>query len=106
MPGASATAIEPVTLLLHQPAGFEGNDEALLSLLNASTRWSEDSTEMRMIKKHFIRHSHHFPLPFEAAGLVAFTISGVSAHVSQNNLAPPGTSGRIGSRYRTSCRRA
>jgi 23S rRNA pseudouridine2604 synthase len=77
LPGASATAIEPVTLLLHQPAGFgnesESYDEALLSLLGASTRWSEDHSDIRMIRKHFIRHSHHFPLPFEAAGLVVFT---------------------------------
>ena len=38
LPGASATAIEPVTLLLHQPAGVESNEEALLSLLDASIR--------------------------------------------------------------------
>lgn len=73
LPGATATAIEPVTLLLHQPAGFAGDDATLLSLPGTSPRWSEDSTEMRMIKKHFIRHSHHFPLPPEAAGLVVFT---------------------------------
>lgn len=77
LPGAAATAIEPVTLLLHQPAGFEkesaGDDATLLSLPGTSTRWSEDSTEMRVIKKHFIRHSHHLPLPPEAAGLVVFT---------------------------------
>ncbi len=69
LPGASATAIEPVTLLLHQPA----NNEVLLPLLDASTRWAEDPFEIRMIKKHFIRHSPLFPLPSEAAGLVVFT---------------------------------
>jgi len=73
LPGATATAIEPVTLLLHQPAGVEENDEALSSLLDASPRWAEDPLEIRMLKKHFIRHTHLFPLPFEAAGLVVFT---------------------------------
>ena len=73
LPGATATAVEPVTLLLHQPADFEGDSEKLLSLLNASTRWSEDPAQLRMIRKHLVRHNHHFPLPPQAAGLVVFT---------------------------------
>jgi 23S rRNA pseudouridine2604 synthase len=73
LPGASATPIEPVTLLLHQPAEFVGNDEALLRLLTPATWWTDDPSGIRRLNGHFVRLSHNKILQPGASGMVVFT---------------------------------
>lgn len=73
LPGASATPIDPVTLLLHQPAGFVGNTDALLRLLTPETWWPEDPSGIRRLNGHFVRLSHIQLLQPGASGLVVFT---------------------------------
>lgn len=72
LPGASATPIDPVTLLLHQPAAV-GNDDERRLLLTPATRWSEDPSGIRRLNGHFVRLRHCQILQPDASGLVVFT---------------------------------
>lgn len=73
LPGASARPIDPMTLLLHQPADFAGDEEALRRQLTPRTRWTDDPSGIRTLKGHFVRLSHSIPLQRHASGLMAFT---------------------------------
>jgi len=73
LPGATATPNDPVTLLLHQPAEFVGDDEALARLLTPTTLWAEDRSGIRRLTGHFVRLSHGLPLQPGASGLVVLT---------------------------------
>src|SRR5438045_3525098 len=50
-PAASAAALEPVTLLLHKPAG--ANEAQALQLLGPGTRFAGDASGIRSVKRHF-----------------------------------------------------
>jgi len=71
--GASAKPIDPVTLLLHQPAEFVGDDEALLRLLTPATWWTDEPSGVRRLNGHFVRLSHNKILQPGASGMVVFT---------------------------------
>jgi len=71
LPNASPTPLEPVTLLLHQPAGVD-TDAARL-LVTPATQWSEDSSGIRVLKGHFARLTPATALDANASGLVVFT---------------------------------
>ncbi|WP_120996156.1 rRNA pseudouridine synthase [Stutzerimonas urumqiensis] len=73
LPGASPQPLEPVTLLLNQPAGALSGDEALRQLLRAETHWALDPLEQRVLKGHFVRLSGSVPLVAGASGLAVFT---------------------------------
>lgn len=70
-PGATAAAIEPVTLLLNKPAGM-GYEEALL-LLTPENRSSDDHSGIRTVKRHFSQLSPLLSLPGAASGLAVFS---------------------------------
>jgi len=74
-PQADLTQAEPVTLLLHKPAGqLAGkNDPPAPALFSADTLWAEDASGMRPLKKHFTQLSFCTPLETDASGLVVFT---------------------------------
>ena len=69
-PGASAVALEPVTLLLHQPAGA-GVEEALRMLTPAAHAGSQP--EARIERRHFAHLVPLLPLPVLASGLAVFS---------------------------------
>lgn len=74
-PDAKAEAIEPVTILLHKPAGldFEASDFALEQCLCAETHWPDDEAPAQMLKKHFVHLKALMPLETAACGLVIFS---------------------------------
>lgn len=69
-PGASAVALEPVTLLLHKPAGA-GDQEALRLLTPAAHAGSHP--DARIVRRHFAHLMPLLPLPALASGLAVFS---------------------------------
>ena len=60
-PGATLAALEPVTLLLHKPAGVSGDDA--LRLLVPAARAQDDPSGIRTVKRHFAQLAPLLPLP-------------------------------------------
>jgi 23S rRNA pseudouridine2604 synthase len=72
--GAGTANLEPVTLLLHKPAG--SNDNQALALLSPATHASNDDSGVRSVKRHFVRLAPLLPLPPQASGLAVFSQDG------------------------------
>lgn len=77
-PDARPDAIEPATLLLHKPAGVEAFDgtDAVASLVTPDTRWADDPSGVRLLRRHFHRLTPLVPLEREASGLMVLTQDG------------------------------
>ncbi|MCY1282393.1 23S rRNA pseudouridine synthase [compost metagenome] len=69
--GATPTPHEPVTLLLHLPAGSHPDGAAGLPSLDS--RWAEDRAELRPLRSHFSRLNTTLPLQAQAGGLLVLT---------------------------------
>jgi len=72
---ARLEAVEPATILLHKPAGFdaiEGTNPAA-ALVTPATRWADDLSEVRLLQRHFHRLTPLVPLDADASGLMVFT---------------------------------
>ncbi|NKE66266.1 RNA-binding protein [Ramlibacter sp. RBP-2] len=69
-PAATAVAVEPVTLLLHKPAGA-GDQEALRLLTPAAHAGS--APDVRIVRRHFAHLAPLLPLPALASGLAVFS---------------------------------
>ena len=77
-PEARLEATEPATLLLHKPPGFdaiEGRNPAS-SLVTPASRWADDASGLRVLKRHFIRLTPLVPLDVDASGLMVLTQDG------------------------------
>ena len=77
-PEARLEATEPATLLLHKPAGFdaiEGRNPAA-ALVMPATRWADDASGPRVLKRHFVRLTPLVPLDADASGLMVLTQDG------------------------------
>ena len=73
-PQAEPGRAEPVTLLLHKPAGLALDSVSPASgVFSAATLWNEDASGIRPLKKHFAQLSLCAPLEPSASGLVVFT---------------------------------
>jgi 23S rRNA pseudouridine2604 synthase len=72
--GATAANLEPVTLLLHKPAGLP--DDKAQALLAPATRATGDDSGVRTVKRHFTHLQALLPLPPQASGLVVFSQDG------------------------------
>ena len=70
-PGARAAALEPVTLLLHKPAGLAYADAQ--GLLAPAGRSQDDLSGIRSVKRHFAQLKPLMPLPAQASGLAVFS---------------------------------
>jgi 23S rRNA pseudouridine2604 synthase len=70
-PGASTAALEPVTLLLHKPAGIEYQDAT--RLLVPANRSSDDRSGIRTVRRHFAQLASLMPLPTPASGLAVYS---------------------------------
>lgn len=73
-PGASTAALEPVTLLLHKPAGVPY--EQVQDLLVPANRASGDPSAIRSVKRHFAHLEPLMPLPPPASGLAVYSQDG------------------------------
>lgn len=83
-PAATAIALEPVTLLLHQPAGA-GVPEALRLVTPAAHAGSQP--DMRIVQRHFAHLTPLLPLPALASGLAVFSQQrGVIRRLTQDAL--------------------
>src|SRR5215208_1868281 len=69
--GATAAALEPVTLLLNKPAGI-GYDEAHRMLVSQA-RSPDDRSGIRTVKRHFVQLTPLVPLPPAASGLAVYS---------------------------------
>jgi len=63
-----------MTLLLHKPAAAVTLDGA--SLIRAETRWDDDPSDLRNLRRHLARLSPLLPLEDSASGLQAYTQDG------------------------------
>lgn len=72
-PDATLVAVEPVTILFHQPPDVEMNADSIKQLLCADTRAPDDRSGIRLLKQHFVRLTQCLPLQMHASGLTVFT---------------------------------
>jgi 23S rRNA pseudouridine2604 synthase len=70
-PGAKLAQLEPVTLILHNPAGMTYDEGQNLLVPDARSR--DDLYAIRMIKRHFMQLTPLLPLPAPASGLAVFS---------------------------------
>ncbi len=70
-PGATAVALEPVTLLLHKPADV--TCEYAQALLVPEHRWPGDGSGIRPVQRHFLQLTSLLPLPAQASGLAVYS---------------------------------
>lgn len=70
-PNATLDALEPVTLLLHKPAGASDGDA--LRLLAPGKHAPADHSGIRPVKRHFLQLAPLMPLPAQASGLAVFS---------------------------------
>lgn len=73
-PGATTAALEPVTLLLHKPAGVHYED--VQQLLVPANRAADDRSGIRSVKRHFAQLRPLLPLPPAASGLAVYSQDG------------------------------
>lgn len=71
LPGAVATPVQPVTILLHKPAGM--TMEAARQLLTVENRSADDRSGIPLLRRHLIDLSLPLPLETEASGLLVWT---------------------------------
>jgi len=77
-PDARPEAVEPATILLHKPVGFDAIDgpRPASALVTPATRWDADPGEVRVLRRHFHRLTPLVPLEAEGSGLMVLTQDG------------------------------
>jgi 23S rRNA pseudouridine2604 synthase len=77
-PAARLEPVEPATILLHKPAGFDAiaGPKPAAALVTPATRWAEDPSGVRPLQRHLHRLVAYVPLDVEASGLVVLTQDG------------------------------
>jgi len=77
-PDARPEAVEPATILLHKPAGFDAIDGSrpASALVMPATRWDADSSEVRILQRHFHRLTPLVSMDADASGLMVLTQDG------------------------------
>ncbi|MFA5171475.1 MAG: rRNA pseudouridine synthase [Sulfuriferula sp.] len=78
MPDACLTTADPVTILLHKPAGVDAsagddNINPLLQLISAETRAADDRSSLTFLQRHLRDLRMVMPLPINASGLLVFS---------------------------------
>jgi 23S rRNA pseudouridine2604 synthase len=74
-PQAVLTPIEPVTLVLHKPVGYDSGavPNPASALVTPQTHWPDDGSGVRLLKRHLLRLISPLSLPTQASGLLVFT---------------------------------
>jgi 23S rRNA pseudouridine2604 synthase len=77
-PGARLDAVEPATILLHKPPGFDASNayKPISTLVTPETRWADDPSGERVLRRHFQRLTSLVSLDAEANGLMVLTQDG------------------------------
>jgi 23S rRNA pseudouridine2604 synthase len=77
-PAARLAAPEPATVLLHKPVGMDAisGDTPAAPLVTPATRWPEDASGIRSLRRHLVRLTPLVPLDREASGLMVLTQDG------------------------------
>lgn len=77
-PGAQLETVEPATILLHKPVGYDtiSGRKSAAGLVKPETRWAEDPSGVRLLERHFNRLTPLVPLDAEASGLMVLTQDG------------------------------
>jgi 23S rRNA pseudouridine2604 synthase len=77
-PNARLEAIEPATILLHKPPGLDAinGDNSVSALVTPATRWTDDPSGERLLRRHFHRLTSLVPMDAEASGLMVLTQDG------------------------------
>ena len=77
-PAARPGAVEPATILLHKPPGYDAisGRKPAAQLVRPETRWPDDPSGVRMLERHFHRLTPLVPLDAEAGGLMVLTQDG------------------------------
>ncbi|WP_137171374.1 RNA pseudouridine synthase [Massilia sp. HP4] len=71
LPGATPVEPEPVTILLHKPAGVE--QDALLAAIGADTQVLDNGFGKPFLRRHLLKLALGTPLETMASGLVVFS---------------------------------
>lgn len=77
-PDARLEPVEPATILLHKPAGWdtiEGRKPAA-ALVTPETHWAHDASGIRVLQRHLQRLTPLVPLEVEASGLMVLSQDG------------------------------
>ena len=77
-PAAQVEAVEPATVLLHKPVGFDAisGPKVAAALVQPETRWTEDPSGVHLLERHFQRLTPLVPLDADASGLMVLTQDG------------------------------
>ena len=77
-PEARLEAVEPATILLHKPSGFDAIDgrSPASTLVRFDTRWADDASGVRLLRRHFHRLTPLVSMDAEASGLMVLTQDG------------------------------
>jgi 23S rRNA pseudouridine2604 synthase len=77
-PNARLEAVEPATIVLHKPAGFDASNayKPASSLVTPTTHWPDDPSGERVLRRHFHRLTSPVSLDTEASGLMVLTQDG------------------------------
>lgn len=77
-PEARLEAEEPATVLLHKPVGFDtiSGSHPAAALVTPATRWADDASGVRLLKRHFVRLTPLVPLDRDGSGLMVLTQDG------------------------------
>jgi len=75
---ARVEPVEPATLLLHKPAGFDTirGPRPAAALVTSATHWEHDPSGVRTLQRHFLRLTPLVPLDSEASGLMVLSQDG------------------------------
>lgn len=76
--GAKLEAVEPATILLHKPVGYDAivGPQPASTLVTPETRWADDPSDLRVLDRHFKRLTPLAPLDTDASGLVVLSQDG------------------------------
>ena len=77
-PAARLEAVEPATILLHKPPGYDtiSGPRPAADLVQPDTHWPDDPSGVRLLQRHFNRLTPLVPLDAEASGLMVLTQDG------------------------------
>lgn len=77
-PDARLEAVEPATILLHKPDGYDAisGDRPAAALVSPATRWADDPSGIRPLQRHFHALTPLAPLDADASGLMVFSQDG------------------------------
>jgi 23S rRNA pseudouridine2604 synthase len=77
-PAAQLEAVEPATILLHKPVGYDAikGRKAAVGLVQPGTRWPDDPSGVHLLDRHFHRLTPLIPLDTDASGLMVLTQDG------------------------------